>query len=202
MPHSNLPHPEMLAKSEEMRQIWTPELYAYLLSLLVTPEKYGELHNRFENSVTGFLKGDPEKVKECEEARGNLDKAMSIVQGLGKAVSPIDPTVQHKFGVPPPKAPSAAAELTAAKDLRLFFDKSGQPYCSVSKLAGAKGYDLWFCEGEPSVDSNWKLLTWSSSCQGIYLNGLNRTKTNYLKLRGKRGNEVGPWSNMVILPPV
>ncbi len=202
MPHNNLPHPEMITRSEEFRQVLTPDLFAYLLSLIPTPEKYAAMHERFEGSVTGFLKGDPEMVKQCEEARVELNKAMSIVQGIGKAVSVVDPTVQEKLGIVHQKAPSSSAALTAAKDLRLFFDKNGQPYCSVTKLAGAKGYDLWFCEGEPSVESNWKLLTWSSSCQGIYLTGLNRTTTNYLKLRGKRGNEVGPWSNMVILPPV
>lgn len=202
MPHNSLPHPEMITKSEEMRRILTRDFYAYMLSLVPSPEKYGEIHERFEGSVTGYLKGDPEMVKQCEEARVELNKAMSIVQGICKAVSVVDPTVQEKLGIVHQKASSSSAALAAAKDLRLFFDKNGQPYCSVTRLAGAKGYDLWFCEGEPSVESNWKLLTWSSSCQGIYLNGLNRTKTNYLKLRGKRGNEIGPWSNMVILPPV
>lgn len=201
MPHNNLPHPEMITRSEEFRQVLTPELFAYLLSLIPTPAKYGEMHERFEGSVTGFLKGDPEMVKQCEEARIELNKAMSVVQGIGKAVSVIDPTVQEKLGIVHQKAHSSSVALAAAKDLRLFFDKSGQPYCSVTKLAGAKGYDLWFCEGEPAVESNWKLLTWSSSCQGIYLNGLDRTRINYLKLRGKRGNQVGPWSNMVILHP-
>lgn len=202
MPHNSLPHPEMITKSEEMRRILTRDFYAYMLSLVPSPEKYGEIHERFEGSVTGYLKGDPEMVKQCEEARVELNKAMSIVQGICKAVSVVDPTVQEKLGIVHQKASSPSAALAAAKDLRLFFDKNGQPYCSVTKLPGAKGYDLWFCEGEPSVESNWKLLTWSSSCQGIYLSGLNRTRTNYLKLRGKRGNEVGPWSNMVILPPV
>lgn len=201
MPHNNLPHPEMITKSEEMRQALTRDFFAYLISLFPTPEKFGEIHERFEGSVTGFLKGDPEMVKQCEEARIELNKAMSVVQGIVKAVSVIDPTVQEKLGIAHQKTPSSSVALAAAKDLRLFFDKNGQPYCSVTRLAGAKGYDLWFCEGEPSVESNWKLLTWSSSCQGIYLNGVDRTKPIYLKLRGKRGNQVGPWSNMVILPP-
>lgn len=201
MPHNNLPHPEMITRSEAVRQVLTRDFYAYLLSLCPTPEKFGEIHERFEGSLTGYLKGDPEMVKQCEEARIELNKAMTVVQGIGKAVSVIDPTVQEKLGFTHQKATSSSVALAAAKDLRVLFDKNGQPYCSVTRLVGAKGYDVWFCEGEPSVETNWKMLTWSSSCQLIYLKGLDRTKTNYLKLRGKRGNEVGPWSNMVILPP-
>ncbi|MBJ6800957.1 hypothetical protein [Geomonas propionica] len=202
MPHNNLPHPDMITKSEETRQILTPDLYAYMISLIPTPERYAELHKRFEDSVTGFFKGDPAMVKECEDARDELNKAWSVVHGVSKAVSPIDPTVQQKFGAAKHKASTNSPALTAAKDLKVQYDKNGRPHCSVSKLPGARGYDLWFCEEEPGIESNWNFFEWSSNCQGISLAGLNRTKTNYLKIRGKRGNTLGPWSNMVVLPPV
>ncbi|QWV95292.1 hypothetical protein KP004_09005 [Geomonas oryzisoli] len=203
MPHNDLTLPEMVAKSEEIRRALTPEFHAYILSLFPTPDKYAQLHNRLEASLTGYLKGDPEQVKECEEAGAELYQAISIINGFSKAVSPIDPSLMNKFNVAPkPATTSAAIPLLAANDLRVHFDKQGLPYCSLTRLAGAKGYELWFSESEPSVESNWSFLTWSTNCQGIYLTGLNRTKTNYLKLRGKRGNTLGPWSNMVILPSV
>ncbi|QXE92111.1 hypothetical protein [Geomonas subterranea] len=203
MPHNDLPHAEMVAKSEEVRQVLTPELYAYLISLIPTPDRYAALHTRFESSLTGYLKGIPEQVKECEEARVELNQAITVINGFSKAVSPIDPTVMNKFNVAPkPATTAAAAPLVAAEDFKIHFDKQGQPYSSVSKLAGAKGYEVWFCESDPSIESNWNFLTWSTNCQGIYLTGLNRTKTNYLRLRGKRGNSLGPWSNLVVLPSV
>ncbi len=202
MPHNNIPHPEMVAKSEEVRQVMTPEWYARLISLIPDPDRYLQIHNRFEGSVTESFKGDPQKVKECEEARHELNVALSVIMGVSKAVSILDPTVNEKLGGTHQKSSPAGAPLAAAKDLRIFFDKDGQPYCSLSKLIGSKGYDVWFCQGEPGIESNWKWLTWSTLCKKIYLQGLNRTLPNYLKVRGKRGNEIGPWSNMVILPPV
>lgn len=202
MPHNNIPHPEMVAKSEEVRQVLTPELYNYLLSLIPNPQRYGQLHERFEGSLTGFLKGEPDMVKECEAAREELNQAISVIIGVGKAVSAIDPKVLEKLGPLAHKTSSTSTALTAAKDLRVYFDKNGVPYCSVTRLVGAKGYEIWFCVGDPSMEASWKLLTWSTSCQKISLEGINRTVTNYLRLRGKRGTEVGPWSNLVILPSV
>ncbi|WP_136513359.1 hypothetical protein [Geomonas edaphica] len=200
--NNNIPHPEMVAKSEEVRQGFTTEVRDYLVSLLLTPESYDVLHERFEKSVTGFYKGDPEKVKECEEARRDLEQAISVIQGVRKALSVVDPSVYEKPEDSHQKSSTAGAALAAAKDLRIFYDKGGQPYCSFTKLPGSKGHEIWFCTGEPGVEANWSLLMWSTTCQKMYLKGLNRTRTNYLKLRCKRGNEVGPWSNMIILPPV
>ncbi len=202
MPHNNIPHPEMVAKSEEVRQVMTPEWYSRLISLIPDPSRYDQLHNRFEGSVTESFKGDPQKVKECEEARRELNVALSVIMGVSKAVSILDPTVNEKLGSTHQKSSPAGAPLAAAKDLRIFYDKNGQPYCSFTKQPGSKGHEIWFCTGEPGVEANWSLLVWSTTCQKMYLKGLNRTLTNYLKLRCKRGNEVGPWSNMVILPPV
>ena len=202
MPHNNIPHPEMVAKSEEVRQAYTPEARDYLVSLFPTSESYDVMHDRYEKAITGFYKGDPAMVKECEEARRDLEQAMAIIQGVRKAVSVADPRVYVAPGGPHSKSSTAAAVVAAAKDLRLLFDKNGQPYCSLTRLPGAKGYEIWFCVGEPGVETNWSMLTWSTSCQKMYLTGLNRTVTNYLKLRGKKGHEVGPWSNMVILQPV
>ncbi|WP_129128221.1 hypothetical protein [Geomonas oryzae] len=202
MPHNNVPHPEMVAMSEEVRQAYTPQVRDYLVSLFPTSESYDVLHNRFERSITGFYKGDPEKVKECEEARRELELAMSVIMAIRKAVSVIDPTVYEKPEGPHQKSSTAGSALAAAKDLRILYDRNGQPYCSFTKMPGSKGHEIWFCTGEPGVEANWSLLMWSTTCQKMYLRGLNRTLTNYLKLRCKRGNELGPWSNMVILPPV
>ncbi|MBJ6752843.1 hypothetical protein [Geomonas anaerohicana] len=203
MPHNNLPHSEMVTKSEEVRKVWTPELYAYIVSLFPTPERYATLHNRFESSLTGYLKGIPEQVKECEDARMELNKAITAINGLSKAVNHLDPSIAAAFKVTKPATTSTPSVMGTAEDFKIHFDKSGKPYCSFTKFAGAGGYEVWYCVGDPSVEENWQFLTWSTNCQGIYLTGLDRTKTNYIKLRGKRGNSTfGAWSNLAILPPV
>jgi len=69
MSHDNVNDPELIAKSAAMTEVFTPEIYARLVSLLPTPEGYAELHNRYEAGYPASLKGDPEKVKAFEADR-------------------------------------------------------------------------------------------------------------------------------------
>lgn len=201
MPFNNLPHPEMITKSATVLQVLTPELYAYLLSLLPTPQSYGELHERYEASFAGSLKGDPEKAKACEADRKAINQDLAIILGLAKAVTHKDPTVIEKFPFSHATERTTAATLGESKDFRITFDKKGRPLAWVTRVAGAKGYEIWACEGDPGIEANWKLLVWSLTCQKIALPGLNRTKLNFLRIRGKRGNILGPWSNFVSVDP-
>lgn len=47
MPFNNVSDPELVAKSAVVAEAFTPEKYAYLLSLLPTPEGFTELHTTF-----------------------------------------------------------------------------------------------------------------------------------------------------------
>lgn len=204
MPFNNIPHPEMVTKSNEVRRVLTRDLYAYLISLLPTPESFGELQDSFSDNFAGSLKGDPEKIKACEADRDKLNQDLAMIVGLGKTVSIKDPTVletlklQHLVAE---KTTYSLIPLDVTKDFRIIFDKKGRPFASFTKLAGARAYEIWVCDGDPSIESNWKLLVWETKCQRIALPGLNRAKTNFLKVRGKRGEETGPWSNFISLDP-
>ena len=46
MPYNHVSDHEFIAKSSAVAGAFTPEKYAYLLSLLPTPERYAELHWR------------------------------------------------------------------------------------------------------------------------------------------------------------
>ena len=203
MPHSNVSHPEMILKSATMADLFTPEKLAYIFSLIPTPESYTELHNRMEANYPAALRGDPEKVKEFEADRKAVNLELSLIHGLAKLVAVKDPTVPETLGlgVATEKSAPATISLTGPRDFKVVYDPEGHLMASVTRVPGAKGYQVWACEGDPNVEANWRLAASSSNCRGIVIAGLNRGKSNVLKIRAMRGNDAGPWSNWVSLQP-
>lgn len=201
MPFNDVSDPEMIAKSSALSEVFTPEKYAYLLSLLPTPEGYAELHNRMEANYPAVLKGDPETVKAFEADRKAVNCDSSMILGLAKVVAVKDPTVPESFGLARVTERTHAPILTNPQGFKLIFDKQGEPKASVTKVPGAKGFQVWACDSDPSIEANWRLVAASSNCRGIEIKGLNRGKFNVLKIRAMRGNVAGPWSNWVSLDP-
>jgi len=204
MTYNNDSHTEIIAKSAVLIDELTPEMFGYLISLIPTPERHSEIHERFEASFAGSLKGDPEKVKACEADRQAINESFAILHGLVKAAAIKDPTLPEKLGMgrAAERTASTTTTISAPKDFRIAFDsKGGQAFASLTKLAGAKIYEIWACDGDPSVEANWRLLDSSSKCQKIPILGLNRTKTNFLRVRGKSGHIVGPWSYYLSIDP-
>lgn len=203
MPYTDATHAELVAKSAALAQAFTPELRAYILSLFPTSEGFSELSNRLEEGYPGFLKGDPEKVKEFEAHCKEVTSAVSLIDTLAKAVSVKDPAVPETLGLgkAPEKTAHAAPPLTAPQGFKVLYDENGQPLASVIKVPGAKGYQVWSCDGDRSIEANWKLVASSSNCRRIVITGVNRSKHNILKVRAMRGNKPGPWSNFVGLDP-
>ena len=201
MTYNNDSHTEIIAKSAVLIGGLTQEMFDYLISLIPTPGRHSEIHERFEASFAGSLKGDPEKVKACEVDRQVMNECLAILHGLVKAAAIKDPTLPEKLGIGR-TAERTASTINDPKDFRITYDsKGGQAYASLTKLAGAKIYEIWVCDGDPSVEGNWRLLDSSNKCQKIPILGLNRTKTNFLKVRGKSGNIVGPWSYYLSIDP-
>jgi hypothetical protein len=196
--------PEIIAKSAAVTELFTPEMYAKLLSFVPTPESYGELHDRLESGYRAFLKGDPEKVKAFEADRAAIKQNLTILQGLARVVTIKDPTVLESLGLGHSTERSSGSNVAVAApvDFKVVYDPKGQIHASVAKVAGAKGYQIWACDGDPNLESNWRLASSSPNCKGIVLTGLNRGKINWLKIRGMRGNIAGPWSNYICLNAV
>ena len=197
----NVPDPEMVTKSAAMTVVYTKEMYAYLLSLIPTPESYCENHNRFEASYAASLKGDPAKVQECEADRLALNKDMTMLKGLAKVVAVKDAKVPEALGLGSATKKTTIAQVILAypHEFKVVFSPKGDITASSGRVPGAKGYQVWGCDGDPNLESNWKLIASSPNCKGIVLTGLNRGKTNWLKIRAMRGRSAGPWSNIVSL---
>ncbi|ACH40977.1 MAG: hypothetical protein ACD_55C00166G0002 [uncultured bacterium] len=202
MPTTKLSLPELLSKSAAMNATFNTEMFNRLLSLIPTPAFYSELHERYATNFAGYLRGDPEKIKACEEDRQLIDQNLSLLLGLAKVVTAKDPSLQEAFGLnPSAERATVSATLERAKDFRVSFDPKGHPAASVTKIMGARGYEIWACDGDPSLEENWRLVVWSTKCLKIPIIGVDRTKLNWLRIRGKRGETAGPWSNPIPLNP-
>lgn len=203
MPFENETNPEVIAKSATVSGTYTQEFYHYLVSLIPTPESFTGRHHRLTAAYPDALQGDPEKIKAVEEDCKAVKDDLSLLLGLAKVVAFKDPTIQETlgFGHVTVRTATVQAPLGHPKDFKVYYDRKGQLFSSVTKVPGAKGYQVWVCDGDPSIEANWRLLASSSNCKGILLLGLNRSKFNLLRIRPIRGREVGPWSNWISLDP-
>ncbi len=196
--------PELITKIAAIAAWLTPERHAYLMSLFPTPESITGLNNRLETNYPAALKGDPEKTKAYEEDQKAAARELLLVHGLAKLFALKDATVAETLGIgrAAEKTTAAVVELAHPLNFRLTFDTKGQLFASVAKVAGAKGYQVWACDGDPSIEGNWKLVASSPNCRGILIAGLSRSKFNVLRARAMRGHSAGPWSNWVSLDPI
>lgn len=203
MPFNNGSDAEKMAKSAAVAEAFTQELYDHILSLIPTPAAFAELHNRMETSYPAALKGDPEKVKAFEADLDAVNSNLSLLHALAKVVAVKDATVPDSLGLGRvhEKTVAAAVHLGNPQGFNVLYDPKGQLFGTVTKVKGAKGYQIWACDGDPSLEANWKMIASSSNCRRIAIMGLNRSKFNMLKVRAMRGTGPGPWSNLVSLDP-
>ena len=99
MPFKNASDPEIIAKSAAVAEVFTPEKYAYLLSLIPTSAGFAELSNRLGENYPAVLKGDPDKTKEFEADRKALDRDLAVILGVGRAVTVHDPDVLESLNL-------------------------------------------------------------------------------------------------------
>lgn len=203
MPFNNASDRELTTHSAAVVVAFTPEIYTHVMSLFPTPAAYAELHARLEGGYPGYLKGDPEKVKDFEEDRGEIRQLLTMLSGLARTAAIKDPTVPEKLalGHLPARNISSNVTLTEPQGAKIFYDPKGNIYATVTKVHGAKGYQIWLCEGDPNIDANWRLIASATNSRRIPLAGINRANKNWLRIRAMRGSEAGPWSNFVTLSP-
>lgn len=205
MAFTNDDDPELIVKSANVVQAFTPESYAYLISLIPTPEGVQTDHNNYATSYAGLLAGDPEKAKECELHRQAVNQGLSILVGLAKAVTIRDPKVPEllRLPTPPAKATASSAPLTQPTGFKVVFTPDGLLVATVTAVKNARGYQVWACDDDPNLESNWRLVASSPSSRKIVITGLDRGKNNWLKARAMTGKgQAGPWSNFVNLCPI
>lgn len=204
MPYNNASDPELISQSAAVVVAFTPQTHAHVMSLFPTPEAYSELHGRMEGGYAAFLRGDPAGVKAFEENRDAVKQYLTMLYGLAKVATIMDPTVPEMLGLGrlPEKSAPTTVPLTDPQGLRIFYDRNGQLFATVIKVPGAKGYQVWICVGDPNVEANWKLAASSTNSRSILIPAIDRTKNTWVKARAMRGTVAGPWSSSVTLSPV
>lgn len=198
MAFTNEGNPELIAKSATLLQVYTPEFYAHLVSLIPKPEQVQENHNNCAASYAALLAGDPEKAKEFEAHRQALNEGLTLLLGLGKAVGVKDPKVPEALRLSSVSSKTTNAKsLSRPTDFKVTYTPDGHLLASVSKVASARGYQVWGCDEDPNVEANWRMVASSPSCRGIVIT-IDRSKNNWLKIRAMKGKGVaGPWSNII-----
>lgn len=193
--------PDLIAKNEQLTKLMTLELYNYLLSLIPTPQRIIDVHNRHQASYAASLKGTLEDIKECEESRLESLKLQNLVHALGKALSSADPKVPQMLGMEQAgeKPPPVAVHLSQPQDFKVVFNPKGQLVGGVSRVQGAKAYEIWGCQGDPNIEANWRRLVESFNCKGIVIADYERDKALWLKIRATRAAGPGPWSNVITI---
>ena len=204
MSFKNDSDPELIAQSATVVQSYTQEAHEHLLSLIPTPQSVQANHTAYAASYAAFLGGDLDKAEECETYRIAVYEGLSILHGLTKAVTVKDPKAPEivGLGAQPSKVKLTSISLAQPAGFRTAFTPQGLLVGSVTKVEHAMGYQVWACDSDPSVESNWRLVASSSTCKKILIPGLDYGKNNWLKIRAMRGKGVaGPWSNLVNLTP-
>ncbi|HJV65863.1 MAG TPA: hypothetical protein VJ550_09025 [Geomonas sp.] len=195
---------EFISKSASVTQVYTEEIYAHIISLIPTPVTFKANHDNCAASFTGSLEGDPEQVKQFEKHRNAVNEGLTILLGVAKAVTIKDPSVPETLRISALTGKTVASDITLSQPtgFKAIFNPNGQITGSWNKVNYAKGYQVWGCDGDPKIDSNWRLIASSSTCKKILLLGLDRAKNNWLRVRAVRGKgEAGPWSNIFSLAP-
>lgn len=205
MPFNNDSDPELIAKSAALTQAFTPEVRDYLLSFLPTVESVQEGHDRLTAGYTAFLAGG--SPEEWESQRNAVAQALAVIHGFAKAVTVKDPKAPERIGVVGPqhtRTGTALGPLPAPQDFKVQFNKDGKLFASCQNIRSARGFQLWGCDGgDPNDEANWRMVTPSPSCRGIEVLGVNRSNAVWLKIRAvRKKGEMGPWSNLIRLPPV
>ena len=193
---------EMLPKAVAVTKTYTDEMHSYLLSLFTTPARYREAAERFQASYNAALDRNPEKMAACEADRQNLDRHHSVLIGMVKAASLLDPSVQEKLGVgilPVSPVTGSHSLVKPDKFKMVFGSNSGEMIGSVASMKSARMIEIWGCIGDPNDEGNWKLMAAWPNCTGIKVTGLVPGTKYWFRARGVRSGEFGPWSSYLTL---
>jgi|GEM_PF-2475061 len=204
MPYSDVPDSELVAQSATVSQVFTPDFHANLMSLMPGPDSFRTNQSTYASTFAGSLTGDAEQARACEIARQAVDRDMTILRGVVKVLGIKDPKVLEALSL----GSSSSARGTAASEtlsqptgFKALFTPAGDLVGSVTRMKGAKWFQVWACDGDPTVEANWRLVASSASCRSIPIPGLDRSKNNYLKIRAMGSKGPGPWSHMINIEP-
>ena len=178
-----------------------PSLYQAVMSSIPTQEQLQESHERHQTSYNGLLGGDPDKALEHQKERRLLNRRFAAFATVVKLAAAEDPTLLARLGLTPPKPKRASvATLPRPENLKLHHgDYSCEIGLKCAPVKNAKSYDIGICEGDPSVEGNWRHAAVAPSATKMLVKGLTPGKVYWFRVRGIGAHGPGPWSQYASL---
>lgn len=148
-----------------------------------------------------YLAGDHSKEEELLASRKESTLLVNLVRGAATLVAPKDPTIPKKLGIvhQAPINRRIMQRLGSPEHLRIDYDKH-KMVVRAGAVRGARFYEVWCCDGDPMVDSNWRHLITSCKANRIEITeGLTAGKLYYFRIRAIAASGPGEWSSFVSL---
>ena len=178
-----------------------PELYKFLLSLLPNPDTVKVLHDRFQVSFDASLTGGADKVAAKKSDRKALNRQLSAFASLIQLAALEDSSVTARAGLGlKQKVPAPTPPLVAPANFKVQHgSEHGTMFAKCSSVKTAKSLEMQVCQGDPTIDENWKFIGVYANCSKMEIKGLVPGTLYSFRVRGIRASGSGPWSSYVTL---
>ncbi|HBG04508.1 MAG: hypothetical protein A2075_07065 [Geobacteraceae bacterium GWC2_58_44] len=180
-----------------------PTLYQSLLSLLPTQRELAEIHERHKSLYNEVLGGDSGKAAQLDEERKELNRRFSMFIGMVKLAAPGDPTLPQKLGLAPQKAKKSKATALPTWpgnfQMQQHRTEHGVFTGKCNPVPRARGFEMGACEGDPTIESNWRYAAMAVCASKLEVRGLIPGTVYSFRVRAVGANGPGPWSSFVTL---
>lgn len=173
-----------------------PDLYRRMLSLLPNKERLEEIHGRYKNR-NASAGGDQQKGLMME-----LSRELSRFTVLVKLAAENDPTLPQRLGINLQKGKKASSKAPLAAPANFVVRhgaEHGTMIAKASPVKGGRSYEIEVCEGDPSIEGNWRHVATSVLCSKMEIRGLTPGTMYWFRVRAVGAKGLGPASSYVSL---
>lgn len=174
-----------------------PDLYPRIMALLPKKETLEELRGRYLENRNASVGGEQQKALLME-----LSRELSRFTVLVRLAAENDATLPQKLGINLQKGKkiSSKAPLTAPGNFIVRHGpEHGTMIAKASPVKGGRSYDVEDCEGDPSIESNWKHIATSVLCSKMEIKGLTPGTIYWFRVKAIGAKGLGPASSYVSL---
>ena len=174
-----------------------PDLYPKMLLLLPNKEKLEEIRGRYKENRNASVGGDQQKGLMME-----LSRELSRFTVLVKLAAENDPTLPQRLGINLQKGKKVSSKVPLAAPANFIVRhgaEHGTMTAKASPVKGGRSYEIEACEGDPSIESNWKHVATSVLCSKMEIKGLTPGTIYWFRVRAVGAKGLGPASSYVSL---
>lgn len=161
-------------------------------------DKIRSIHDHHLSVFNDVLAGNHEKEGELQAIRGEVSIQLGLFRDTAVLVGSRDASIPQRLGIVKrqPVTRKATGSLAAPENFKIvYIDR--KMVARASGIKGAKSYELWYCEGDPMTESNWRHLVTSGQAKRIEITGTTAGKLYYFRIRAITSKGSGSWSTFV-----